>query len=380
VYILLSQLAVGGVHLSVQKYIPQFGNIARHNRFILNSALVLSFFTSLIVVIISLIAYQIPSLVLSSKALELAFPITVWGLIFFSANKVLSAYYNGHRKMKHVALFQFLRAFFILMYFFILAKMKVEAEKLPSILALAELNLFLVMLIMSLPLLNFRFKIHFKRWLAIQHRFGKRAFLGNVLLDVNTRVDVIMLGIFMNDAAVGIYSFASTIAEGFQLLPAILRNNINPIITGTYFKQGAAALNPILNQFRNKFYLIIASLGIISIPIFPFALKILGNEDPENLISFCYTILVSGIILTAGYQPFLMLFNQLGKPKTQTLYVFFIFLANLIGNLVFIQYLQFQYPEYAILGAALGTAFACFMQVIAMKILLKIQFKNKLNI
>ena len=39
-----------------------------------------------------------------------------------------------------------------------------------------------------------------------------------------------MLGYFMSDTIVGIYSFASTFAEGFAQLSTVIRQNVDPIV------------------------------------------------------------------------------------------------------------------------------------------------------
>ena len=51
-----------------------------------------------------------------------------------------------------------------------------------------------------------------------------------MLSNVNTRVDIILLGYFVNDASVGIYSFPAVFAEGFGQISYMVKQNLDAII------------------------------------------------------------------------------------------------------------------------------------------------------
>ena len=51
-----------------------------------------------------------------------------------------------------------------------------------------------------------------------------------VLIELNTKVDILMIGFFMGDYNVGIYSFAALFGEGFYQLLIVLQNVLNPFI------------------------------------------------------------------------------------------------------------------------------------------------------
>ena len=79
--------------------------------------------------------------------------------------------------------------------------------------------------------------------------YGTKSAVSGMLLELNSRVDVLMIGYFLDDARVGIYSFASTLAEGvFQLL-VVLQNNYNPLIARS-LTQGADAPGPAQEEFH----------------------------------------------------------------------------------------------------------------------------------
>jgi O-antigen/teichoic acid export membrane protein len=221
----------------------------------------------------------------------------------------------------------------------------------------------------------FKISIHngFRNWLSENYRFGNKALLGNFLLDINTKVDVFMLGIFLTDSMVGIYSIAATIAEGFLQLPLLMRNNINPVITKAHTKKGFDILKQVIRKSKKGFYKIIALLGLASIAGFPLFLIVFGIKEDFYLIWSIYAVLTLGVIITGGYLPFQMIFNQLGHPLIQTLFIFLLFISNVIMNAIFI-------PLTGVIGAAIGTSVSMIIQIIIMKYLVKRITQNKLSI
>lgn len=75
-----------------------------------------------------------------------------------------------------------------------------------------------------------------------------------------------------------------------------------------------------------------------------------------------YAILACGIALTSGHQAFLMLFGQLGRPGTQTLFIAGFFGSNVLLNLALI-------PLLGIYGAALATALSFVAMVLLQRLL-----------
>ena len=62
-------------------------------------------------------------------------------------------------------------------------------------------------------------------------KFGYKSFIGSILVEVNSRVDILMLRIIVLDKNVGIYSFSALFAEGFYQILTILQNSYNPILS-----------------------------------------------------------------------------------------------------------------------------------------------------
>jgi O-antigen/teichoic acid export membrane protein len=359
-YILLSQLAVGGVHLSVQRFVPVHTQEPAVLRNILSSALLLCMLSSLLVILPSWIFSDIPGQWLDSPEVEESFRWVLPGLLFFSLNKVLMAYLNGLRVMKPFAVFQFLRFFFLLVFILIFLYLLGKPEHIAATLSLSEALLFLVILLFFLPRYTlFPSESGFKEWLNVQNKFGAKALVGNFLLDVNTRVDVFILGYFHSDAAVGIYSYASTFAEGFLQLTVLVRNNINPVLTRLSAKRNAPFTRRILKASIRKSYKMIGGLGFLSIIGFPLFLWITQAEQAFT-VWLVYSLLAGFASLTAGYQPLLMIHNQYGQPGLHTWFIMTLFIANILFNLVLV-------PFMGAPGAALATGLSYIIMMIWLK-------------
>lgn len=365
IYIIIAQIAVFGIHLSVQMHIPKFFKEPSRMNEIMTSSLVLTLLLSVGVVALVYPFLGYLASFFDSKMLENGLFYCLWGIVFFSLNKVLLAYVNGVRKMKAFAIFTFLR--FLFMFGFLLGI--IFTDKTPilitGIFALTELLLFILLIIYTL--IYFRVKINANVWAFVKKhfQFGKSAFLGNLLLDINTRVDVIMLGYLMTEKEVGIYSFVLAVSEGVMQIPTVFRNNINPIITkASVMKNVSEKLEKILQKNVRSFYKIIGGIALATIVLYPVGLYILGIEAYFMVYWALYAILVFGIVLSAGYLPFSMLFNQMHLPNIQSLLFFILFLANVVGNFVFINL-------FGLYGAAIGTALSYVSMVFFIRLLAK---------
>lgn len=368
IYIFLSQLAVGGVHLSIQYFTPVYMKSEKHSGDLLISAIYVSLLNSFIVVGISYLMIPLFGKILNSENVEKSLYYILWGLIFFSINKIILSFHNGLRNMKTFAFFQFLRFFLMLLVLVYFIWFHYSIIYLPSVLSFSEFFLFLFLLMSAGKYLLIRFSRRLKKIFLIQFIHGYKVLLGNFLLDLNTKVDVLLLGIFLEDKAIGIYSFAATIFEGFSQIAVLLRNNFNPIITKLYNKKNTLVFQKIMRKNIRSFFKIIFLLGLVSMIVFPLVPFIFGISNIIQMTAV-YFILCVGFMVNGGYNALLMIFNQIGLPKLQSDFILTVFLSNVVFNLMFI-------PIFGIYGSALGTALSYIVQMIVLKYI----FKKKLNI
>lgn len=370
IYIFLSQLAVGGVHLSVQAFIPVFVKDKDVTNRIITSGLFLAFFFSFLVCGLAFAFNKVPGFILASDGVTKGFCWVIPGLLFFSLNKILISYHNGFSRMKAYAVFQALRFIFIFTSLLGLIFFQVEPIYFAASLALGEFFLFLIVFTFSFPLFRLTFT-GWKEWLVKQFVFGNKALTGNVLLDLNTRTDIFILGYFLQDAMVGIYSFAATFAEGVMQLPVVLRNNINPMLAKGLATERNAALQKKISPLIRQFYKSLGPLFLVSILFFPVVFWVFDIREFRWEIFLVFLILVVGSLAGVGFIPFQMIFNQGHKPNIQTYYIFWTFVSNVGLNLALI-------PWLGLYGSALGTSLSMVFQVLLLRSWTRKYFSIKL--
>jgi O-antigen/teichoic acid export membrane protein len=153
-------------------------------------------------------------------------------VVFFSINKVVLSYLNARSWMRLYALTQGLRACLIAGALLGLALARVSGPYTVAAFALAEGALALV----SVGLLAVTRQLlpptgGWRRAIRGHLRFGWRILPANLVLEFNTKIDIITMGLVTgNDKLVGHYSLAALLIEGFYQLFVVVRRTINPAL------------------------------------------------------------------------------------------------------------------------------------------------------
>jgi O-antigen/teichoic acid export membrane protein len=352
-YIVISQIAAGGIQFSALKHCSYKQDNMQECAVITSSALMLVAFLGIIICVTLFSLRDVIGRILGSPAVSLGLSFAAPGLVFFSLNKVLLMVLNGLRNMRAFAVFQALRYILILTIAVAIILFGYPESYLPLSLTLTEVILFFaIILYTNLFIFHMRFSVSSEMliWFRRHISFGSRGFLSGVLIEMNTRVDVLMLGYFMSDKIVGIYSFASTFAEGFAQLNTVVRQNVDPIVGKCFSEGDIKKIHEIAYKIRQTFYPIMAMLGTALIIGFPILIWIITPKGESWQSWGIFAILVFGIVLSSGYMPFITLTLQGGRPGSFTIMIAITVLGNMLLNYYFI-------PILGVYGAAVATAF-----------------------
>ncbi len=372
-FIIISQFSVGGLQFSALKHCSYEQDHLARCSLIVSTALLLTATAGMIVCPVLFFLRNVIGEFLASPAVAMGIAFMAPGLFFFSLNKVLIMTLNGLRHMRAFALFQASRYILIFIGVSTIIMMGYPGSYLALALTFAEIILFIaLMAYITTTLFPIRFAItrEAKEWFRRHLSFGIRGMLSGVLIETNTRMDVLLLGCFLSDASVGVYSFGATFAEGFAQLSVVMRQNIDPLLGKAFAEQDNASIEKLARKMRKIFYPIMIVLGLILIVGFPGLLWGLQKVSlyPDVLLGSwgVFAILVTGTVIGAGYRPFIALILQGGRPGTFTLLMLGSVLANVALNLSLI-------PFLGIYGSASATAMvyvleACAIVVLARKI------------
>lgn len=356
IYIILSQLAAFGIHLSLQRFIPEYTE-KRELNLILSASIILSTCISVALLLLFGIIINWLGFFPYSEPVHIGTNIMLPGVFFFTMNKLLLSFLIGKREMKKYAILNTLRYFLMLLSLLFLIFLN---QNICWLFLGSEFILFIVILFVLFKSFQFRISGNTRYWIKNHFDFGKKAFVGNFVFDVNTKVDILIIGIFANNSLVGLYSFASTFFEGFSQLPVLIRNNINPILTKVYFKGNLELFGRIVKKTIVKSYKFIGLFGLLGIICYPLVLYVSGATRDLLLNWQIFFVLVLGLMVSSGYQVVILMFNQIHQPGKQSILLVLYFASNIILNLLFV-------PVFGIIGSAIATSLAALGAVFLVK-------------
>jgi O-antigen/teichoic acid export membrane protein len=246
------------------------------------------------------------------------------GLVCFALNKVILAAHNGLGRLRLYAVLQAGRFVFMLAGFgFLLPR-----AALPALLSIGEG----ATLIVALVTIRRELGAPSRRWIREHLRFGVKAFPSGLFSELNTRIDVLILGAFATDGVVGVYSLAAILAEGLYQLLIAVRTTYAPALV-----EGLPA--EAIARGRNRTYLGAAAVAVLAIPAYAL---FIGPSWP------LFGILVAGMVSGAGYVPFSQILVCRGWPGWHTAMILTVLLYNAAANAVLV-------PHLGSIGAASAT-------------------------
>lgn len=368
-YLLFSQFATGGFHYSTLKYVAQHADDPKLCRQIIVSALLATSALALGATLVFWWAALPLSQLLDSPGVRQGMQWAAPGLFFYALNKVLLGVLNGRRWMRSFAALSALRPILLISALFVAALLEAPGAILAGAFSVAESVLFVVTFAGLLPHLRIRIqelRTSLGHWLRVHSSFGFRSCLSGALIELNTRVDVLMLGYFASDGLVGIYSFAAIWAEGLTQLLFVLRNNFNPLLVQKIARDQWTELQDFIRKGKKATYGLMSLVGICAVVAYPLIVGWFADKPEFHSSWPIFAILVAGIVVTAGYFPFGTILLQAGRPGLHTGLMFVCVAFNAVAN-------YFCIPLWGAPGAAAATAVSFIFSVIALRALARIK-------
>jgi stage V sporulation protein B len=378
-YIFFSQLAVGGVNSSVLRAVAeQHGHKERVTGIVVGAFALTGCLaagtTALYVLSSGAIARW-----LDSPATATGIVASAPGLFFFALNKVGLGVVNGVQRMRAFAVYTALRYFLILVAllgFLVLDTERRHGAHLAFVFSFSEGVLFLFLAVEVLRQIARPILPVWRAWARTHLVYGVKSMASGVLLELNARVDVLMIGHFMSDAFVGIYTVAAMIAEGVYQLLVVLQNMYNPILARELAARRLEELRATIRKARVRTYAAMLGVGAVAVLAYPHVVRSMMGEGGASDLDYSqswepFAWLMLGIWLASGYIPFAQTLLMANQPAWHTLYMVLAVLFNVIGN-------WFLIPIWGLAGAAISTANAMFLSVFVLKALVRARTSLKL--
>lgn len=351
VWIVASQLAAWGVHLSTLKHTAEFAHDKRICGAVLWSAMFLVAATSAAAALLLWLGAPAIGDRLGSSAVEAGIAWMAPGLVLFSVNKVMLAGLNGLRRMRWYAVGQSIRSLGILAAVGVCAWRRLDPSWLGLTFSLAEVGVTAAVAASLAP-----FDLPAPRaalvWMRRHASFGVRGLPAQTFLEANGRVDVLMLGAFASDATVGVYSFAAMVGEGMLNLLVVVKNLVNPMLVPLVRPQRHRDLREMLTRVQRIVWpaaLVAAALLLGSFAVGVQWLFGAGSEYREGVAILA--LLLAGLVAYAGFVPFDEVLLQGGRPGLHSILLAASLATNIALNGLLIPWLGMH-------GAATATAIA----------------------
>lgn len=359
IYLIGSQIAVFGIHNSVMRYTAYHAEDPFERGRMFSSAMLLTLISGGIFGLSIYLATPVFKAIFASADAAEAIGVTGFGLMLFPLNKVLIGYINGLRHMRALAILQTTRYLTVL-----IAVAIVSVSSLSF--TYASFSFFIAELLTTISTIIYMKKagllqhLRFTRkWVKEHLVFGGKGALGSIFLDMNTRVDVLLIGIFLSDSHVGVYSFAAMLVDGLQHILSMLRVNFNPVLVMVMRDKDWKQAKKLLHYSKIYVFLGVLLLSLIVIPCFYIFVHYFVHD--KSLIEGwkVLAVLFAAYVIISGFTPFDNLLLASGHPAQQTIQNISISFVNVVFCLLLI-------PVSGIIGAAIATALGYIVGTVVM--------------
>ena len=287
-----------------------------------------------------------------AKALFLVAP-TIW---MMSVNKTLLNSLNALRRMRAYSAFFGARPVLIVASLTFLVLGGAPSWALCGSLGIAEA--FLLVGLFPVVFSSFRggAPSGCREWGGRLLGFGFKSVPGGLMAELNTRIDILVLGLLVSDTQVGIYSMAAMLVEGLYQLPYVFRLNVDPLITRLYASGRHGELVSMVRKGLCYSYPAMVALALAAVALYPLVAVTITGDAVFAAGTGPFAVLAVGLVVQGGFLPFSGILVQSGRPGSQTLLLMGIAAVNVLGNFALV-------PGFGLFGAAAATSLAAALGV-----------------
>lgn len=235
-------------------------------------------------------------------------------LPLFNLNKNFMAYNSGMRNQKQFAIARIVRWIAVLTYVLIALINDWSLLVIMYAFPVSEGLLFVYHLINIGVKMKFTIK---KEDLKSNLSFGLKSYVAEVIAVLTASMDVILIGYFLTNAEVGIYSFILFFAKTLYVFPGILMQNINPVISNLWGQQKLDELKIKIGKVRKVNFLVISAQLIALLIAYKLVIMFIKQEFVDTYFYFIIAVVGVFIFATISWSGSILVMT--GKLKENTL-------------------------------------------------------------
>ncbi len=356
IYMLGVQFAGFGIGGALTKYIAEHNRDTKKVNEFVSSGVVGSFISgSMTGAILYLFSNVIGIGVFHNSEIDHLLKITAICFPFIALQRTVLGTLNGLRKMNYFAflnIIHYIMVLFVSVVLVISLKLGVNGAVLGFVGPTILTGLFSLFFIKD----YFKSIRFFSSALKELSWFGFYVVIANSIGAINTQIDSLMIGYFMNGVDVGYYAVAAILIQGILLLPSAVQQVTSPAIAEYHGKKDYNNVIKLMKNVMLRTFLItiflsglLAFSGKFMIRMF-FTDEFLPAYIPLLILLVGYSI-QAPIISIGGW------LSSVGKVKMIFKISCFSCLINIILNWILI-------PEFGIIGAATATSLSLLTTVV----------------
>ncbi|MBX3043249.1 MAG: oligosaccharide flippase family protein [Ignavibacteriae bacterium] len=347
IYTLSIMIANFGTWGSTVKFSAEDKDNESRNNEILTGSLILGLSFSIVLCFVILVITNLKSDLIFNKEATVLFRNIIIGIPFFVISQNIYSFLNGIRSMKLNSILKSLRWILIIVLLLISLFLNLELKEMVFIIPISEFIVAIISIYVVLVKYNFRIKYN-SEWIKKHLNFGSKAVLVSFIGESNNRADILISSLFLTTSEVGVFSFASSIARGFLVLPMVVMTNFNPIISELISKSEKEKLKSYIFKIRNMMMKINLPMVIVFSIAFPLYIYLfMPPQFIDSLLPF-YVILL-GVTIASIYYFCGAFLYMAGFPGTHLIGTIITLVLTVSSNFILI-------PAFGLLGAAIATS------------------------
>lgn len=354
-FVISAQLAVGGIQFSALRTAGDPTLEGDERRLQIWAAIFTAAAWGTVVAILSFAVSGLADRLFGSPQVGEAWAHATPALAFFAVNKTVASSLNGLNEMRRFATQMGLRTTLLTGFAWSLAAGGADPVEVCWAFLGAEVLLSIYLIVQVIRILGWpHLPVLAPQRIARHLSFGLRGLGSGLAYEINVRLDVLMLGVFLSDSSVGLYGLVAQLAEGFFNILLVLRNQLAPILSRLTAIRDIPALRRLALRLLSVVVPSAALLAVIGTalyePVVAIVLPGQGYEAGTSLLA----ILLLGLVANAWIMPLDTILIVSGHPGLYSLMMFGVVATNTASNLALI-------PLLGMRGAAFATCVATIL-------------------
>ncbi|MBF0353671.1 MAG: oligosaccharide flippase family protein [Alphaproteobacteria bacterium] len=346
-YVFTSMLGAFGIQSSALKYIAEYDDRPEEQASLFASGLALVLaFASLAVLTLAFLSPAV-GVLFSSPDMRLGTLLILPGIWANAVNKFLLCSLNARLRLRTYAFLTAMRFALIPLSATFLLMLGSAGFAVCLCLCIAELITLAALVCANVDLIRQGRQRLVRAWAVRHFHFGRRAVLGGMAVELNSRIDILLLGVFASESEVGIYSFAALLFEGLMHLPLLARRFVDPLLAQWVAARRLDDLTKLIRSSCKHGVWLVGAGFLAAALLYPWFARLAGGNSPLEA-GYPALLILLGLGFLPGIGAILANFPaQAGYPGAQSRLSLITLAVNLVLGLILI-------PPFGIIGAALA--------------------------